>query len=71
MREGIEPTPDDMTKSEKAVRELEAEYDETLNLSPKEIEDRILSVPGVKEGGGLKILREKQEKEKNKKETIH
>jgi hypothetical protein len=71
MRQEKEHFPESITKSEEAVRELEAEYDKTRNLSPEEIEGQILSIPGAKEGGGLKILREKQEKEKNKKKIIH
>ena len=70
-QEGMEKFPIKETKTDKAVKKLKQAFDESVGLSAEEIEDEILSIEGVKEGGGLKEMREKSEKKKNKQETIH
>ncbi|MDP2934844.1 MAG: hypothetical protein Q8N59_03715, partial [bacterium] len=64
MRQEKEHFPKSTTKSEEAVKKLEEAFDESIDLSPEEIEKDILSIEGAEEGRGLKQMREKSKEKK-------
>jgi len=64
------PDPEKLRKSERsyeAVKNLEKAFEESRGLTPKEIEDEILSVEGAEKGRGLDQLRERSKGKKDKK----
>jgi len=67
MREEREQFPIKESKTD-----VEEAFNESLNLSPEEIEEEILAVDGAEQGEGLEQLRKKTIKEERKrKRTIH
>lgn len=59
------------TATDRAVRNLEKAFDESADLSAEEIEEEILSIPGVEKGAGLEKMKKKSGQKREKKETIH